>query len=341
MKKRIILIVLATITIAIVVVISLAANFFYEASNYREVLAKPEKEIEVVAVPTTLSAIITTKAATGINQADSTDDTAQVIAQYRQELQGKNIVSFLFLGIDKTVEREETLKIYRSDTIVLALVNLDTKKVHLLSIPRDTYAYLPVTGRMDKINHAYAYGGMNEKGIISTMEAVKELTKFPDIDYYFSLDMEPIPEIVDSLGGIELDVDCAMQDEEVKLKKGFQMLNGRQTFTYIHWRYSANGDIDRIKRQQKFAKAMIHKLKENDQLLKAVEIVLSYKDNIQTNLTTKQIVALANLMKGLTSEDITFYNVPGRGEYIKKISYWQPDKKAFQKILTDDFIKMK
>jgi anionic cell wall polymer biosynthesis LytR-Cps2A-Psr (LCP) family protein len=69
-------------------------------------------------------------------------------------------VNVLFLSIDRSDEKDEWLKIYRSDVISLACFDLDTNKVDVLSIPRDTLTYVPVEGKNDKINHAYAFGSL-------------------------------------------------------------------------------------------------------------------------------------------------------------------------------------
>src|SRR5690606_31071889 len=145
----------------------------------------------------------------------------------------EEIINVLFLGIDRDEERDATLGVYRTDTIALATINMETKDVKVLSIPRDTYAYLPVTGKMDKINHAYAFGSLKGNGVDSSVDAINSLIKYAKVDYYFSIEMEPIPEIVDLLGGVEMDVDVNIKGV---LEKGFQTLNGEQALAYIRYR---------------------------------------------------------------------------------------------------------
>lgn len=244
-----------------------------------------------------------------------------------------NTINILFLGIDRTIERDKTLKVFRTDTIILAAINLDTKNVQVLSIPRDTYAYIPCLKRQDKINHAYPKGGMNEKGIKSTIDAVNNFIKYTEVDYYFSLDMEPIPQIVDELGGVELEVETDMKTYGANLSKGIQLLDGRKAFDYLHWRYSANGDIDRIKRQQKLIKAMFTKLRDSGRLISAAKLALSYSKYIKTDLSTKQLISLAAFAKDIQDGETSFYTIPGSPKYIDKISYWIPDEKKTDKLL--------
>lgn len=333
MGKKFILIFLGVIIAIGVVATVFTVRFFNETKDYENVFKKENPPLAYVDASKQNTTFLP-KEETAVSHSKIMEDKDALDSEKEKlELKEKHIINLLLLGIDKTTDREEWLKVYRSDTIALASINLDTKKVNILSIPRDTYTYLPCIEKMDKINHAYAYGGMNESGIKSTVDVVNQFIKYSSIDYYFSLDMEPIPQIVDSLGGVELDVDLAIEDEGVKLQKGMQKLNGKEAFVYIHWRFSRNGDIDRIQRQQNFVKAMVNKLKEKGQFLKAVKIVLDYRDNIKTNLSTKQIIALVNLMDGISSEDIKFYGVAGKGEYINKISYWIPDKLALEQVL--------
>lgn len=245
-----------------------------------------------------------------------------------------NVINILFVGLDRTVERDKTLGIYRSDTMAVARIDLDAKTVDVLSIPRDTYTYIPATERMDKINHAYAFGSIENRGNESAVEAVEHFIKYGNIDYYFTIEMEPIPEIVDLLGGVEIDVEAGISN----LPEGRQILNGEQALSYIRWRYSGDGDIGRIKRQQKFILAMLDKLRKTDQLMNAVKIVLSYNKNVSTNMSIKQIASLAVFAGELSGDSINFHIVPGNGEKIGGVWYWVPDREKTQEMLSDIFL---
>lgn len=245
-----------------------------------------------------------------------------------------NVINILFLGLDRTEERDRILGIYRSDTIAVARIHIDAKTVDVLSIPRDTYTYLPVTGKMDKINHAYAFGSLEGRGTESAIEAV-ELFINDEIDYFFTIDMEPVPEIIDSIGGIELDVESGIGN----LTSGKQVLNGRQALGYVQWRYSSDGDIGRIRRQQKFAAALFDKLKRLDQLLNMARIALSYKENVTTNMTLKQIASLAMFAGELSGDSIEFHVIPGEGVMLNNIWYWIPDEEKTAQMLNEIFLK--
>ncbi len=239
----------------------------------------------------------------------------------------KNVINILFLGIDKTEEQESWLGVYRSDTIAVARIDLDNKTIKVLNIPRDTYAYVPVENKLDKINHAYAFGSINGNGVQASIDAVNEFINKKIVDYYFLMSMEPIPGIVNEIGGVKLDVEIDMKDHGANLSKGLQVLNGDQAFDYIHWRYSAGGDIDRIKRQQKFMSTLYRQQRDSKKILETFQIVLKYKNEIQTDFTGKQMIGLATFMSDIPNGNVTYYTIPGTGEMINGIEYWVPYNK--------------
>ena len=243
------------------------------------------------------------------------------------------VINILFLGIDLTKEFNDPEALHRADTISLIRINLDTKDIKFLSIPRDTYTFIPIKNKKDKINHSYAYGSLKGKAVESTIEAVNKFLKYGTVDYYFTFDLEPVPKIVDSIGGVELDVEVDMLDHDANLHKGLQVLDGQKAYDYIHWRYSGDGDIGRIKRQQKFLGAVYNKLKVNGKLTETIKLVMDYKDNMKTDMTVKQIIGLAKFTSDISSENIKYYIVPGYGKTIDKISYYIPDESETEKLL--------
>lgn len=255
----------------------------------------------------------------------------------KSEFGDSNVINILTLGIDRTAERDKTLGIYRADTISVTRIDLDTKEVKVLCIPRDTYAFIPDKNKMDKINHSYAYGSIKGKAEEYTINSVNNFIKYSAIDYYFAMDMEPVPEIVDSIGGVKLDVEIDMKTHGANLSKGLQILDGKKAFDYIHWRYSGSGDIDRIKRQQKFAKAVFKQLKDSGKLVDCVKLVWNYRNNIKTNMTLKQMISLAVLANDVPEGIVEYSLIPGSGKYMNKISYWIPDKEKTDKILKEFF----
>ncbi|WP_104372188.1 LCP family protein [Desulfocucumis palustris] len=246
-----------------------------------------------------------------------------------------NVINILFLGIDKTDERESWLGVYRSDTIAIARIYLDSKKIKVLNIPRDTYTYVPIANKMDKINHAFAFGSVNGNGVQASLNAVSHFFDKQIIDYYFTMNMEPIPSIVDEIGGVKLDVEIDMKNHGANLKKGLQVLNGKQAFYYIRWRYSAGGDIDRIKRQQKFISALYTQQRDSGKIIETLNIILKHKNNIQTDLNIKQLIGLAASLSDIPNGNVTYYTIPGTCKMINGISYWLPDENNTNEIIKE------
>lgn len=255
---------------------------------------------------------------------------------YRSQIAtNDNLAYILFLGIDRNDERQETMGVFRTDTIAVARVDIDNKKIKVLSIPRDTYTYVPIENKLDKINHAYAYGSLKGKGAEESIKAVNNLLGKTLINYYFLMDMEPIPEIVDQIGGVTIDVDMNMKDSGIVISKGNQVLNGEQSRLYLRWRYSPGGDIDRIKHQQKFMLSLFKQQKEAGKLLESMQILLKYHDNVKTDLSIRQMIGLARFSAEVPGDSVEYYIIPGRPQMINSISYWVMDKNETQKVISE------
>ena len=140
----------------------------------------------------------------------------------------KDNISILFVGIDDSKKREQGSDHSRSDSLMLATLNNKNKTVKLLSIPRDSYVYIPYVGYEDKITHAHAYGGTQ-----ATIDTVEHLLNVP-VDYYYRLNFDAFIDIVDALGGVEVTVPYELHELDendkrtVNLKPGKQLLNGRE-----------------------------------------------------------------------------------------------------------------
>lgn len=247
---------------------------------------------------------------------------------------GNNLLYVLFLGIDKNDEREQ-MGVFRTDTITIARFDLDNKKVKILCVPRDTYTYVPIEGKVDKINHAYAYGSLQNMGPQESINAVHSLLGTPVINKFFVMDMEPIPEIVDEIGGVGIVVDMAMYDSQVNIPEGPRVLNGDQVNLYLRWRNSPGGDIDRIKHQQAFLLALYKQEKASNRLLELIQLVFKYHHNVQSDLSLQQMMGLARFMSEVPGENVEYSIIPGRPQMIDGISYWVMDKEATKTIIND------
>lgn len=205
--------------------------------------------------------------------------------------------------------------------------DLTTKKVFLLSIPRDSRVEIPGRKNKDKINAAYAYGGIE-----LTRETVENLLKVP-IDYYVQTDFAGFETIIDQLGGIEIDVDKRMyyqnSDGNIDLQPGLQTLTGKEALGYVRYRQDALGDITRTGRQQAFLKAVAKKILTPEGLAMLPSILPDIYAALETDMSTKQLGALAMIMKDMDVETgLTTMTLEGNFLDLNGVSYWEVDPDA-------------
>ena len=240
------------------------------------------------------------------------------IFPFGSDIMSYNRVNILIVGCDE-IENHG-----RADTIVLLSISPKTKDVLILSIPRDTRVEIPGRG-MDKINHAYAFGG--EKLISKTVSSFLDVP----IHFYAVADFNGFVNIIDELGGVEIDVEKEMHyvdkagGVEINLYPGKQILDGEKSLQYIRFRHDKLGDLGRIKRQQKLALAVIKKMISFDSITKIPQISEGMKGYIETNIKAQDAIAFANLFRGINQEKFKVETVQGEPVYIEGISYLEPD----------------
>lgn len=235
-----------------------------------------------------------------------------------------NRINMIIVGCDE-IENQG-----RADTIVLLSISPKTKNVLILSIPRDTRVEIPGRG-MDKINHAYAFGG---KGLIS-----KTVSSFLDIpiNFYVIVDFIRFVNIIDELGGVEINIEKEMHYIDkagglnIDLYPGKQILDGEKALQYIRFRHDNLGDLGRIKRQQKLVEALINKMMNLDSVTKIPQILEGLKTYLETDIKLQDAVALANLFKRVSQDKFIIETVQGNPVYINGISYLEPDTIEVQK----------
>ncbi len=217
----------------------------------------------------------------------------------------------------------------RSDSLIFTSFDLNTKKIFMLSVPRDSRVDIPGRKNKDRINAAYSYGGIE-----LCKETVTDLLKVP-IDYYVQTDFAGFESIIDALGGIEIDVDKRMNyhtyDGQINIQKGLQTLNGKDALGYVRFRHDPMGDITRTERQQKFLKAVAKKMLDPNSLLKLPSLIPSLNEAVKSDMSVKQMVALATMFQGMdVDNDIVTMTLPGTPKTINGVSYWlvDPDEAA-------------
>ncbi|MFC0187340.1 LCP family protein [Fictibacillus aquaticus] len=209
----------------------------------------------------------------------------------------KDNFSVLFVGIDEREKGGNT----RSDALILATFNKNEKSVKMVSIPRDTYVEIPGRGEKDKINHAFAFGGVD-----LTVSTIENFFDVP-VDYFVKLNFDAFMDIVDHLGGVEVNVPFSFTTQDskdrknaIKLEKGVHTLNGEEALGFVRMRkQDPTGDLGRGDRQKELIRAILEKSKSPLAIPKYDNIIDSVGDNMKTNFSFGNIIALQRYAGGL------------------------------------------
>jgi LCP family protein required for cell wall assembly len=212
----------------------------------------------------------------------------------------------------------------RSDTLFVVMLDKSKKNAALLSVPRDTRVKIKGHG-WDKINAAFAYGGHK-----LTQETVQDFLGIK-LNNYVVVDFQGFKGLVDAVGGVDINVEKRMyyydsySGFEIDLKPGKQHLDGKTAMQYVRYR-DEEGDIGRIRRQQKFMMALYQQIASKNIIAKVPGVTKQIMSMIKTDLSLKEMVELGNVMRDMMEKDgLKMSMVPGEPKYIDGISYWIPD----------------
>lgn len=244
-------------------------------------------------------------------------------------------LQFLMLGVDSLDAKKADNA--RSDTIMVVNVDGKTGKVNIISIPRDTYTKIKGY-KKTKINHSFKYGGSE-----LTLDTVNNLLG-TDIKYYVTVDYRFVEDVVDKIGGVEVDVPIDMNYEDptadppltIDIKQGRQTLKGYDAIGFLRFRKGyKDADLGRVKAQQQFMSAILSKMKEPKTLVRAPLLLGSYINYTENNIPVKKLVKIAAKMRNITSEDINTNTLPGTPKYIGGVSYFIPNENKIQVMLLE------
>lgn len=231
------------------------------------------------------------------------------------DFKNKDPFSVLVLGVD---EREGDKG--RSDTMVVLTVNPETKSTKMLSLPRDTYTEIVGKGVKDKLNHAYAFGGIE-----MAMASVEDLLDIP-IDYVTQVNMESFKEIVDAVGGIDVDNALAFKQDGFSFDKGKIHLSGEEALAFVRMRYEdPRGDFGRQDRQKQVIQAVLREGASVNSLLNYKSIFGAISDNVRTNMTFDEMVDVQKNYRDAVGQIDQIYIENGQGERMNGIWYYIMD----------------
>lgn len=220
--------------------------------------------------------------------------------------------SILLLGVDTgDMGRSDR---GRSDVMMLLTVNSATELITVTSIPRDSYVMIPGY-YMDKINHAYAFGGPE-----LSMQTVEQWFDI-EVDNYIAVNMAGLKEIVDAVGGIEVVSPSSFTISGYDFVEGLETnLDGDKALAYVRERYTSGGDYGRQARQRQVIQGLISKMASFDSILNFQAVYSTMSTNIQTDLGFLNLVQLFTDYRQLAS-NVEFYQLSGGGTMIDGIYY--------------------
>lgn len=248
----------------------------------------------------------------------------------------KDVINALVCGINENL----------TDTMIYVRYDVNSGKIAMMSIPRDTY----VTNDYcigHKLNAIY-----RGKNVVPLVEEIQELLDVK-IDYYLIFDTEMVHELVDAVGGVEIEVPMRMkyddptQNLHIDLQKGLQVLNGKQAEMFVRFRHNNDmtvgysmGDLDRTKVQQTFIKAFAKTALSASNIPKYPELIKIALEHTDTNVTVREALKYATDATKIDVENIISLTAPGEAKYIDNLSYFVLDEDETRKVIKEQFNTM-
>jgi len=211
----------------------------------------------------------------------------------------KHAISILLLG------RDWGKASWRTDTILLLTINPDTQRAGLLSIPRDLWVSIPGYGK-ERINTVDFRGETTQYpggGAALTKRTIQENLGIP-VHYYVRVDFGSFVKFIDTIGGLDVPVDCNLQDGTlIQVTRGVRHMNGETALRYARSHKTTN-DFDRARRQQQVLKAAWQKTLDLNLISKIPQLWQEFQSSVKTDLTLGDVLALARFGTNLRPQSI-------------------------------------
>lgn len=236
----------------------------------------------------------------------------------KEKLKKTEKINILLLGIDSEGNQQG-----RSDAMMIMQLNPSDDSMQIISIPRDTRTEIIGRGIQDKINHAFAFGA-SECGApcganmsIATVENMLDI----DIDYYVSMNMDGLVELVNELGTITVDNDIAWSDGKYDFPEGVIEMDGEKTKAFVRMRKKdPSGDFGRTNRQRKVIEGIIQKGASLGSLPNFSSTMSVLGSNMSTNMDFDDMKSLFSDYRN-TRRNASEYMLQGSGTTIEGIYY--------------------
>ena len=260
----------------------------------------------------------------GYDNYSNIGDETKIIYSYKEDMENQDIklstnksltepFTILLLGVDSTQDGLKSNTVFNGDTMMLITFNPKTLNTTVFSIPRDTYVPIACNGKKSNKINSSAVGGAT--CVINTIEDLIDI----DIDYYVKINFKGVVDLVDALGGVDVNVPVKFCEQdsnrnfgksEICLETGEQTLDGEQALALArHRKTLATGDFQRVQHQQLVVEAMAKKAKSIRSVSTLYDILGVVSKNIETNIKTDEILNLYNVGKRMLFENNASINI--------------------------------
>ncbi|MBE3555622.1 MAG: LCP family protein [Firmicutes bacterium] len=237
--------------------------------------------------------------------------------------QAKPQQTFLLMGTDRASSGFGTTYLQggRSDTLILAKLDLPTKTVTLVTIPRDTAVVLDGHG-LQKINAAALLGGPTYA--VQTVQRLTGVTA----DHYVEVDFNGFENVIDAMGGIDIRVDHALIDDrtgKTAFQPGVHHMDGKTALAYVRFRHDKDSDEGRALRQREFLEVVAQKVLSPTGLVHLPQLLDVAQQNMTTDATLSDLLPLARQIGSASALQFVQKSIPGVNAYIDQIWYFLVD----------------
>lgn len=235
------------------------------------------------------------------------------------QLDNEDPLTVLMLGVD---QRENDVG--RSDTMVVLSVNPAKRSILMFNIPRDTRTEIVGRGTADKINHAYAFGGVD-----MSLQTVEHFLDYP-IDYYVKVNMESFQRFIDLIGGVEVENPFAFESVGHSFPKGRLELDGENALLYSRMRYEdPRGDLGRNTRQRDILQSILRHSVNLQNMTKINSMLGEIGDGVKTNVSFDDMKTFLNKYRTVI-DTIDTVEINGTGSMMNGIWYYivAPEEQA-------------
>ncbi|MBQ7801352.1 MAG: LCP family protein [Oscillospiraceae bacterium] len=223
----------------------------------------------------------------------------------------------------------------RTDTMMLLYLSGSERRVGLLSLPRDSYT-ITASGKAAKLNSAYGRNGGGEEGMEVLLDYVKNIIGYRP-DGYILVDFTLVPQIVDIMGGVDVEVPMDMEVDGVSLSAGYQHLSGQEVLTILRFRKGyATADLGRVEVQRTVLEACMSQWLSLGHITDAMEALSLLESGSTSSLTTRNYLWAAKaLLLGMGSFESD--TLPGTAEYRGDVSYYILDRSGIAELIDGSY----